>query len=397
MSNALLTPYRMGSLDLPNRVVMAPMTRNRADNLESRATDLVAEYYSQRASAGLIISEGTFISRQGIGFINVPGMYSDAQVEGWKTVTAAVHGNKGRIFAQLWHVGAISHPDLQEDSALPVAPSAINPMTNAFTAGGFKPTVTPRALETREVEAIVRDFGRAAARAAEAGFDGVELHGANGYLFHQFFACSTNQRSDRYGGSIENRARFLFEVVASVKQAFPADRIGVRLNPAVHNLSGIMFDDETLPLFEHIVDRINAEPLAYLHIMEPINDLVGLPSHLVEPSVAAYFRKIYRGTLIGAVDYTQDSANEALRRGDVDLVAFGRAFIANPDLVTRFAAGTPLAMPFRETFYTGGAKGYVDYLGAADTGHEQDAASVVQLNERYAETRAKSRVNTEDR
>ena len=396
MTDALLTPYCMGSLELPNRVVMAPMTRNRGDNPENKATDLVARYYAQRASAGLIISEGTFVSRQAVGFVNVPGLYSDAQVEGWKAVTDAVHAAGGRIFAQLWHVGAISHPDLQEDGGLPVAPSAVNPMTNAFTSGGFKPTVTPRALETREVEAVVRDFGLAATRAASAGFDGVELHGANGYLFSQFFARSMNQRADQYGGSIVNRARFLFDVVAEVSKVFPADRIGLRLNPAVHNLSGITFDDETLPLFDYVVDRVNAAPLAYLHIMEPINDLEGLPPYLTHPSVAAYFRKKYRGTLIGAVDYTWDSANEALHRGDVDLVAFGRAYIANPDLVERFAAGTPLAMPSRATFYAGGAKGYVDYPRAGEAATATDHGNAVQRHERYAETRARSRVNADD-
>lgn len=396
MTNALLTPYRLGSLELPNRVVMAPMTRNRGDNPENKATDLVARYYAQRASAGLIISEGTFVSRQAVGFVNVPGMYSDAQLEGWKAVTDAVHAAGGRIFAQLWHVGAISHPDLQEDGGLPVAPSAVNPMTNAFTSGGFKPTVTPRALETREVEAVVRDFGLAAVRAASAGFDGVELHGANGYLFSQFFARSMNQRADQYGGSIVNRARFLFDVVAEVSKIFPADRIGLRLNPAVHNLSGITFDDETLPLFDYLVDRVNSAPLAYLHVMEPINDLEGLPPHLIHPSVAAYFRKRYRGTLIGAVDYTWDSANEALRRGDVDLVAFGRAYIANPDLVERFAAEAPLAMPSRETFYAGGAKGYVDYPRAGEAESAADHGNAVQRHERYAETRARSRINADD-
>lgn len=395
MTNPLLTPFRLGSLDLPNRVVMAPMTRNRGDNPESAATDLVATYYGQRASAGLIISEGTYVSRQGVGFINVPGMYTDAQVDGWRKVTGEVHAQDGRIFAQLWHVGSISHPDLQEGGVLPVAPSAVNPGTNAFTATGFKPTVTPRALETSEVADIVRDFGAAAARAAKAGFDGVELHAANGYLFHQFFARSTNRRTDRYGGTIENRARLLFEVIDAVKAAFPADRIGVRLNPAVHNLSGVVFDEETLPLFSHVIERVNAEPLAYLHIMEPIGDLNGLPHDLVKPSVAAYFRKTYRGTLIGAVDFTFESANEALRSGYVDLVAFGRAFIANPDLVARFAAGAPLAQASRDTFYSGGAKGYVDYPVMADSSAPPDAGELVTRGERYAETRARSRSSTD--
>ena len=395
MTHPLLTPFRLGSLDLPNRIVMAPMTRNRGDNPESAATELVATYYGQRASAGLIISEGTYVSRQGIGFINVPGMYTEAQTDGWRKVTEAVHARGGRIFAQLWHVGSISHPDLQEGGGLPVGPSAVNPMTNAFTRAGFKPTVTPRALETSEVEAIVQDFGSAAQRASAAGFDGVELHAANGYLFHQFFARSTNLRTDHYGGSIENRARILFEAIDAVQKSFPTDRVGVRLNPAVHNLSGVTFDEETLPLFEHIVERVNAAPLAYLHMMEPIGSLDGLPQDLIIPSVAAYFRKSYRGTLIGAVDYTFESANEALRRGYVDLVAFGRAFIANPDLVARFAAGAPLAMASRDTFYEGGAKGYTDYPTLADAAQSAEGERLVTAGERYAQTRAMSRVSAE--
>ena len=395
MMPPLLTPFRLGSLDLPNRVVMAPMTRNRGDNPEHAATDLVATYYGQRASAGLIISEGTYVSRQGIGFVNVPGMYTDAQTDGWRKVTEEVHARGGRIFAQLWHVGSISHPDLQEGGVLPVAPSAVNPGTNAFTATGFKATGTPRALETSEVADIVGDFGAAAARAAKAGFDGVELHAANGYLFHQFFARSTNRRTDRYGGTIENRARFLFEVIDAVKSAFPADRIGVRLNPAVHNLSGVVFDEETLPLFAHLIERVNADPLAYLHIMEPIGDLDGLPPDLIAPSVAAYFRRTYRGTLIGAVDHTFESANDAIRRGYVDMVAFGRAFIANPDLVARFAAGAPLAQASRDTFYSGGERGYIDYPAMAETGATGNAGALVSPGERYAETRARSRTSVD--
>ncbi len=396
MTQPLLTPFRLGSLELPNRVVMAPMTRNRGDNPANVATDLVATYYGQRASAGLIISEGTYVSRQGIGFINVPGMYTDAQADGWRTVTSAVHAKGGRIFAQLWHVGSISHPDLQEGGALPVGPSAVNPRTNAFTHGGFKPTVTPRALETSEIGVIVQDFGRAAERAAVAGFDGVELHAANGYLFHQFFARSTNLRTDRYGGTIENRARLLFEAIDAVKLFFPADRVGVRLNPAVHDLSGVMFDDETLPLFDHVVARVNAAPIAYLHIMEPIGSLDGLPDDLIKPSVAARFRKAYRGTVIGAVDYTAESANEALRQGQVDLVAFGRAYIANPDLVERLSAGAPLAMPSRETFYAGGARGYTDYPTLTDAMHPGNGDLLVAAGERYAQTRARSRSSTEE-
>lgn len=390
MSQPLLSPFKLGSLDLPNRVVMAPMTRNRADNSENAPTALTARYYAQRASAGLIITEGIFVSTQAIGFINVPGLYSDAQQQGWSQVTAAAHDAGGRIFAQLWHVGAISHPDLL-GGALPVAPSAVNPLTKAYTRSGFKPTVTPRALETVEIERIVEDFRQAAARAAAARFDGVELHAANGYLFQQFFARSTNRRGDRYGGSIENRARFLFEVIDAVSREFPADRIGVKLNPTANDLAGVDFDEETLPLYEHVVERLNAAPIGYLHITEPINDLAKIPKQLTEPSVAAYFRRIYRGAIIGGVDYTQDSGNRAIERGDVDLVAFGRNFIANPDLVARFEQGAPLSTPSRDTFYTGGSKGYTDYPDLAGAGHATDLAQGVRPGESFSETREKLR------
>ncbi|MBB5157319.1 alkene reductase [Saccharopolyspora phatthalungensis] len=243
MTQPLLRPYTLGTLTLPNRIVMAPMTRNRATNPDLAPTELHAEYYSQRASAGLIITEGTYVSPRAIGFIHVPGLYTETQVTGWKLVTDAVHAAGGRIFCQLWHTGALSHPDLQQDGALPVAPSAINPHDKAFTHAGHTPTVTPRALTAEEVTDTVAEFRHAARNAMRAGFDGIELHAANGYLFSQFFARSMNQRTDQYGGSIENRARFLFEVLDAVAHEVPPDRIGVRLNPALHELGGVIFDD----------------------------------------------------------------------------------------------------------------------------------------------------------
>lgn len=395
MSQPLLHPYQLGSLALPNRIVMAPMTRCRADNPETAATELIAEYYAQRADAGLLISEGTFVSAQAVGFINVPGIYSPAQVRGWRVVTDRVHRAGGRIFAQLWHVGAVSHPDLL-GGATPVAPSAVNPQTNAFTPAGFKPTVTPRALETAEIGAVIAEFRRAAANAMEAGFDGVELHGANGYLIHQFLARSMNGRTDAYGGSIANRLRFLLELLDAVAREVPADRIGLRINPAMHGLSGILFDDETLATFEALARALDDRGLAYLHVMEPIGDTAGLPARLVHPSVAACFRGLYRGTLLGAVDYTQDSANAAISSGTVDLVAFGRAFIANPDLVSRFREHLPLAAAVRETFYAGGARGYVDYPPYDAASAPVDAANRVAPGERYGETRTRSRATAEE-
>jgi N-ethylmaleimide reductase len=223
----LIEPYQLGPITLKNRLVMAPMTRSRADNPEHAAGELHAVYYAQRASAGLIISEGTQVSRQAVGYVNTPGIYAEAQVAGWKKVTAAVHAKGGRIFAQLWHVGRMSHPDFH-DGALPVAPSAINPQDKSFTPQGFKDTVTPRALELAEIKAIVQDFKNAAANAVKAGFDGIEIHASNGYLFHQFFAACANVRTDEYGGSIENRARFLFEVLDAVQEVIGLNRVGGR-------------------------------------------------------------------------------------------------------------------------------------------------------------------------
>lgn len=360
MTQALLKPFRLGSLSLSNRVVMAPLTRSRADNADNAPTELMAQYYAQRATAGLIISEGTAVSRDAVGFINIPGLFSARQVDGWKSVTAAVRSRGGRMFAQLWHVGSISHPELL-DGRLPLAPSAINPHASAYTLEGFKPTVTPREMTLDEIIGTIEDFRKAAENAKAAGFDGIESHAANGYLFHQFFARSTNSRVDIYGGSIENRARFLFDVIGAVSAVFPKDRIDVRINPSLNGNSGVSYDFETIPLFEYVARRLDAEKVGYLHVMEPIGAVEGLPQEFLKSSVAAYFRKVFCGTVIGAVDYDAARANDAIESGNVDLVAFGRLFISNPDLVHRFEVGAPLAMAERATFYSGGPKGYSDY------------------------------------
>lgn len=391
MTQPLLQPYQMGSLELPNRVVMAPMTRNRADNPGLTPTDLHAEYYAQRASAGLIVTEGTYVSPRAIGFILVPGLYTADQVAGWRQVSGAVHAAGGRIFCQLWHVGAMSHPDLQKDGALPLAPSAINPHDKAFTTAGHTPTVTPRAMTTDEVAQTIQEFRLAARSAMRAGFDGVELHGANGYLFSQFFARSMNRRTDRYGGSIENRSRFLFEVLDAIAEEMPLGRVGVRLNPALHQLGGVVFDDETYPLFEYVVRRLDERGLAYLHLMEPINPVDDLP--LPTGSVCAHFRRFYGGTIITATDYTRESGNQVVERGDADLVAFGRAFIGNPDLVERFALDAPLTVPDHSTFYGGGAAGYTDYpyLGDECSAETVDADQRVGLDYPTARARIRTR------
>ncbi len=354
----LLTPYQLGPIALANRVVMAPMTRSRADNPENAATDLIAEYYAQRAGAGLIISEGTQVSKQGVGYINTPGIYSEAQVQGWQKVTAAVHAREGKIFAQLWHVGRISHPDFH-NGELPVAPSAINPNDKSFTPLGFKDTVTPRALETAEVQAIVQDFKNAAANAVKAGFDGVEIHSSNGYLLHQFFNGTSNQRTDQYGGSIENRARILFEILDAFKEVIDLNRVGVRLNPSLNGAFGMTMDEETIPTFEYIVRRLNDYNLAYLHLSEPFAPVDNIPYAVTE--IAKHFRPLYRGTLIINKGFNQETGNQIITDGLADLVAFGVPFISNPDLPERFAQSAELANPDTDTFYTGGEHGYVDY------------------------------------
>jgi len=354
----LLESYQLENITLNNRMVMAPMTRSRAENAGNVANDLSVQYYAQRASAGLIITEGTQISKQAVGYINTPGIYSDEQVAGWKKVTAAVHAKGGKIFAQLWHVGRMSHPDFH-NGELPVAPSAINPHDKAFTFEGFKETVTPRALEIPEIKAIVQDFKKAAANAIAAGFDGVEIHSSNGYLFQQFFNKCANQRNDEYGGSIENRARFLFEVLDAVKEAINLDQVGVRLNPSMHNQFGITVDEETIPTFEYIVQRLNDYNLAYLHLSEPFTPVDNVPHAVKE--IAKHFRPLYKGTLIINKGFTRETGNKVIADGYADLVAFGVPFIANPDLVERFAQGADLNTPDPATFYTGGVKGFIDY------------------------------------
>jgi N-ethylmaleimide reductase len=300
-----------------------------------------------------------------------------------------VHEAGGRIFCQLWHVGAMSHPELQVNGALPLAPSAINPHDKAFTAAGHTPTVTPREMTTDQVMDTVQEFRLAARNARRAGFDGAELHGANGYLFSQFFARSMNRRTDRYGGSIENRSRVLFDVLDAISEEMPLDRVGVRLNPALHQVGGVVLDEETYPLFEHVVAKLNDYGLAYLHLMEPINPVDGL--RLPAPTVGAHFRPLYRGTIITATDYTRETGNRVLERGHADLVAFGRAFIGNPDLVERFEIDASLNVPDRATFYRGGAAGYVDYLRLGDGGTLETVGNDQRVDLDYATARSRMR------
>jgi N-ethylmaleimide reductase len=351
----ILSPFTLGPLILPNRVVMAPMTRNRAGP-GNVPVPLNATYYMQRASAGLIVSEATQVSPQGVGYPGTPGIHSPEQVAGWKLVTDAVHKAGGRIYLQLWHVGRISHPSLQPGGALPVAPSAIAPAGQAMTYDGMKPFVTPRALETAEIAGVVEDFRRGAENARQSGFDGVELHGANGYLIDQFLRDGSNKRTDRYGGSAANRARLLIEVTEAIVGEWDSDRVGVRLSPAA--AFNDMADSNPAATFSAAVNELNRFGLAYLHIVEPI---AGDPVAAGEMPDIRFFRKIWRGALIGNKGYDLARANAVIRDGSADLVSFAALFLANPDLPERFRRGGPFNPPDRKTFYGGSASGYTDY------------------------------------
>ena len=355
----LLRRIQVGPLELPNRVVMAPMTRSRADNEKKKPTaDLQGTYYAQRASAGLIITEGSQVSERAVGYINTPGIHSQAQVKGWKEVTRKVHKAGGRIFIQLWHVGRMSHPDFHGGD-LPLAPSAINPNAKSYTPEGFKDTVIPKPMTKEEIRETIEDFVRAAENAVEADFDGVEIHASNGYLFHQFFNRTSNHRTDEYGGSIENRARFLFDVLDAVKQKIPENRIGVRLNPSLHGSFGMSLDEETIPTFDYIAEKLNEYNLAYLHLSEPFTDVSDVP--YAEPEIAKHYRPIYKGILMINNGFDRESGNEILEQGLADLVSFGKPYVSNPDLVERFQEDIPLAPWNEDTFYTPGKEGYLDY------------------------------------
>lgn len=336
---------------------MAPLTRNRAGD-GNVPRELNATYYSQRASAGLIITEATQISPDGQGYPCTPGIHSAEQIEGWRLVTDALHAKGGHIFLQLWHVGRISHPSLQPGGALPVAPSAIAAEGEASTFSGAQPFVTPRALETSEIPGIVENYRLAAQNAKAAGFDGVEIHAANGYLIDQFLEDGTNHRTDHYGGSIENRARFLIEIVEAVTTVWDADKVGVRLSPA--GTFNSMSDSNPKALFSYVAEALNRYGLAYLHLIEPRSDESSGSEE--EPELTCkYFRSIFKGTIISAGGYNRELAEETIAAGNADLIAFGRFYIANPDLAERFALNAPLNPYDRSTFYGGDEKGYTDY------------------------------------
>jgi N-ethylmaleimide reductase len=356
MTVSLLSSVKIGRHTLPNRIVMAPLTRNRAVNNIPNA--LMALHYEQRASAGLLISEATQICPEGLGYPNTPGIHSAAQIAGWQLVTEAVHAKGGRIFLQLWHVGRISHPDLQPNGVLPVAPSAIAPEGEVATFTGMNPYVTPRALELSEIPQIIEQYRIGAKNALEAGFDGVEIHGANGYLLDQFLQDNTNQRDDIYGGSVENRARLLMEVTEAVVSVWGSDRVGLRLSPS--GTFNSMYDSNRAATFGYVVQELNRFNLAYLHLVAARVEGFGTAEGQPELN-ADFFRPIYNGTIMSAGGYSFETGNQAIASGDVDLVAFGRIYIANPDLVERFAVNSSLNTPDRHTFYGGDEKGYTDY------------------------------------
>ena len=351
----LFSPVQVGPYLLPNRIVMAPMTRNRAGPGDA-PTAMNATYYAQRASAGLIVTEGSQVSPQGLGYPGTPGIYSEAQIAGWKLVTEAVHARGGRIFLQLWHVGRISHPTLQPDGALPVAPSALRPEGKLWTGAGMLPFETPRALETDEIPGIVEAFRIGAANARAAGFDGVEIHGANGYLIDQFLRDKTNQRTDRYGGPIENRARLALEIAEAIAAEWGADRVGIRFSPT-HPYND-MGDSNPAATFGYAVRQLDRLGLAYLHIVEPApND----PIPAGPRPDACFFRPLWHGPLIANRAYDLERGNALLAEGAADLVSFASLYLANPDLPERLRRGGPFNPPDRKTFYGGGAAGYTDY------------------------------------
>ncbi len=348
---SLFNPLKLGALTLPNRIILAPLTRTRA-GAEHLPNELMAEYYAQRASGGLLITECTMIEEYTSAFYAEPGIYSAAQIEGWKKTTAAVHAKGGRIFMQIWHAGRAAHPDLNGGHRT-VSSSAIPIEGQIDTPAGKVPHAVPHALTEAEIAAIVASFAQAAKNAMAAGFDGVEVHGANGYLIDQFLRDGANQRTDGYGGSLENRARFLFEVLTAVSNAIGSDRVGLRLSPL--NSYNSMKDSDPTGWTSFLAEKLNAFNLAYLHLMRA--DFFGVQKADVMPIA----REKYKGVLIGNMGYQSDEAEAAIAEGKLDAVAFGTSFLANPDLPERIAAKAELNAPDSSTFYTPGAKGYTDY------------------------------------
>lgn len=360
----LFEPLKVGSLTLPNRIWMAPLTRARSNQADHTQTPLHALYYAQRASAGLIISEATQISQEGQGYAWTPGIFTDAQVESWKVVTDAVHNAGGRIFCQLWHVGAISHPVFQADQAAPVSASVWTPEGKAFVGsyhenGPMVPFTEARALTTDDIQRLLDDYRHAARCAQQAGFDGVELHAANGYLIDQFLRDSVNQRDDQYGGSIENRVRLLLEAVDALLEVLPADRIGVRLSPT--GGAGGSQDSDPMATYTHAARALSGKGLAYMHTIRN-NNFIGAEQYAsISQETILSMREAFDGIHIANGGFDAAEAEEWIEAGHADAVTFGRPFIANPDLPQRFKEDAPILEPDSKLFYGGGAEGYTDY------------------------------------
>jgi N-ethylmaleimide reductase len=354
----LFNTVKLGPYTLANRIVMAPLTRSRAGS-EGVPGDLQAEYYAQRASAGLLISEATNISPQGRGYAFTPGIFSEEQVAGWKKVTDAVHARGGRIVSQLWHVGRFSHPSLQPGGVLPVAPSAVAPEGQTFTETGMQTVPTPRALETNEMAGIVEQYRHAAECAKRAGFDGVEVHAANGYLLEQFIRDSTNQRTDQYGGSVENRVRIVLEVVKAVTNVWGGgDRVGIRLSPVTPEAGNIPLDSDVMGTYGYLIDQLKPFNLMYLHFVE---GATGSSRNVPAGVDLQALRTRFNGPYMANNGYDREMAIQARRQGAADFICFGRPFIANPDLVERLKEDAPLEVAPHSTFYGGGAEGYTDW------------------------------------
>ncbi len=356
----LFEPIKVGALELPHRIVMAPLTRSRAGR-ERVPNDMMARYYGQRAGAAMIISEATIISPTAAGYAWTPGIYNKEQVAGWKKITKAVHDKGGRIICQLWHCGRVSHPDLLPGGVLPAGPSANVPRKGqAFTETGFKDFAATRALETAEIKDIIADYVQAAKNAKEAGFDGIEVHGANGYLLEQFLYNGVNERTDEYGGSIENRARLMLEVLDAVLEVWPANRVGLRISP--WGGSNDMHGSDIEQTYEYLAQKLDDLDLAYLSLVERSwGSVQEREAADAPPSITAFIRQFYEGAILSAGGFGAESAASILQAGDAQLVAFGKLYISNPDLPERLRAGHELAMADPSTFYGGDEKGYTDY------------------------------------
>jgi N-ethylmaleimide reductase len=359
-TDTLFTPTRMGTLDLPNRIVMAPLTRMRAGTSDHVPSALQAEYYAQRATAGLIVAEATAVSQEGFGWADTPGLWTPEQIQGWRRVIDAVHVAGGKIIAQLWHTGAISHPELR-NGRQPLSASDVDPQQISVTPTGRKPTVAPRPMTREEIRQTVSDYARAARNAVEAGFDGVQILANYLYLIAQFLNRTTNKRTDDYGGEIARRARILFEIIEAVLNEVEPSRVGVKLSP-MHEGGAFAAHDETLPMAEYAIRELNGYGLSHLLLMGATTDFTGTPlEHLAGDGMFRHFRPIYKGTLIANVGMTAERGARLIENGLADLIAFGRPYIANPDLVERIRRGAPLADIDWDTVYAAGPRGYSDY------------------------------------